>query len=306
MNVTLTGATGFVGSRLVAKLLAGGHQVHVLGRRRSSKLPASVSFSEWNAASEPPPDTVAGADAVIHLAGEPVGQRWTSQAKARIRDSRVEGTRLLVSALARQPRRPAVLVCASAIGIYGSRGDETLTETSASGQGFLAEVVTDWESAAQAAEPFGIRVVPVRFGIVLGPGGALAKMLPAFRLGVGGRIGSGRQWMSWIHIVDAVDLSLFALGNSALRGPVNAVSPHPVTNLEFTREFAAALHRPAIFPVPEAALKLVFGEMAGMLLGSQRVLPEAAEAAGFRFRYPELRPALEDVLASRNSDSEAQ
>ncbi len=306
MNVTLTGATGFVGSRLLAKLLADGHQVHVLGRRRSAKLPASVSFSEWSAASEPPPDSVAGADAVIHLAGEPVAQRWTSQGKARIRDSRVEGTRLLVSALSRQPRRPAVFVCASAIGIYGARGDEILTETSASGQGFLAEVVTDWEKAAQAAEPLGIRVVSVRFGVVLGQDGALAKMLPAFRLGVGGRIGSGRQWMSWIHIVDAVDLILLALGNSALRGPVNATSPQPVTNLEFTRELAAALHRPAVFPIPEAALKLLFGEMAGMLLGSQRVLPKTAEAAGFRFRYPALRPALEEILASRNSRSEAQ
>jgi len=306
MNVTLTGATGFVGSHLVAKLLAGGHQVHVLGRRRSPKLPASVSFSEWNAASEPPPDSVAGADAVIHLAGEPVAQRWTSQAKARIRDSRVEGTRLLVNALSGQPRRPAVFVCASAIGIYGSRGDEALTETSAPGQGFLAQVVTDWESVAQAAEPLSIRVVSVRFGIVLGQGGALAKMLPAFRLGIGGRIGSGRQWMSWIHIADAVDLILLALSNSTLKGPVNTTSPQPVTNLEFTRVLAAALHRPAIFPVPEAALKLLFGEMASMLLGSQRVLPKAAEAAGFRFRYAELRPALEEILASRNSGSEAQ
>ncbi len=306
MNITLTGATGFVGSRLLAKLIADGHRVHVLGRRRSPKLPGSVSFSEWSAASEPPPESLAGADAVIHLSGEPVAQRWTAAAKARIRNSRVDGTRLLVGALARQPRRPAVFVCASAIGFYGSRGDETLTETSAAGQGFLAEVVTDWESAAQAAEPLSIRVVSLRLGVVLGQGGALAKMLPPFRFGVGGRIGSGRQWMSWIHIADAVALSLFAVDNSALRGPVNATSPQPVTNLDFTRELAAGLHRPAIFPVPPVALKLLFGEMAGVLLGSQRVLPKAAEAAGFHFRYPELRPALAEILASQTSAFEAK
>ncbi len=305
MNITLTGATGFVGSRLLAKLVADGHRVHVLGRRRSPKLPGSVAFSEWSAASEPPPESLAGADAVIHLAGEPVAQRWTAEAKARIRNSRVEGTRLLVDALARQPRRPAVFVCASAIGIYGSRGDEILTETSTAGQGFLAEVVTDWESAAHAAEPLSIRVVLLRLGVVLGHGGALAKMLPPFRFGVGGRIGSGRQWMSWIHADDAIALILFALENSALRGPVNATSPQPVTNLEFTHELAAALHRPAIFPVPPVALKLLFGEMAGVLLGSQRVLPKMAEASGFQFRYPELRPALE-ILTSRTSASEAK
>ena len=306
MNITLTGATGFLGSGLLAKLIADGHRVHVLGRRRSARLEASVAFSEWSAEAEPPPESLAGADAVIHLAGEPVAQRWTAAAKARIRNSRVDGTRLLVDALARQPRRPAVFVCASAIGIYGSRGDEILTETSAAGQGFLAEVVTDWESAAQAAEPLSIRVVSLRLGVVLGRGGALAKMLPPFRFGVGGRIGSGRQWMSWIHIADAVALILFALGNTALRGPVNATSPQPVTNLEFTHELAGALHRPAIFPVPPVALKLLFGEMAGVLLGSQRVLPKTAEAAGFQFRYPELRPALEEILAYQTSAFEAK
>ena len=306
MNITLTGATGFVGGRLLARLVADGHRVHVLGRRRGSSLAASVAFSEWSAASEPPPESLAGADAVIHLSGEPVAQRWTAAAKARIRNSRVEGTRLLVNSLARQTRRPAVFVCASAIGIYGSRGDEILTETSAAGQGFLAEVVTDWESAAQAAEPLSIRVVSLRLGVVLGRGGALAKMLLPFRLGVAGRIGSGQQWMSWIHIADAVALILFALENSALRGPMNATSPQPVTNLDFTRELAAVLHRPTIFPVPPVALKLLFGEMASMLLDSERVLPHAAEAAGFRFHYPELRPALDEILAAGTSASEAK
>ena len=280
--------------------------MHILGRRRRPGIPASASFSEWNAASEPPPESIAGADAIIHLAGEPVAQRWTEQAKARIRNSRVEGTRLMVQALSHHAQKPAVLVCASAIGFYGSRGDEILTETSAAGQGFLAEVVTDWEREAQAAEALGIRVVSLRFGVVLGPGGALAKMETPFRLGLGGRIGSGRQWMSWIHVEDAAGLMLFALENTALHGPVNATSPQPVTNREFTRELAGALHRPAIFPVPESALKLLFGEMAGMLLDSQRVLPKAAEAAGFRFRHPELASAFRDILAGRKPASEAQ
>ena len=306
MNITLTGASGFVGGHVVKKLLADGHRVHVLGRRRSAGLPASAKFSEWNAASEPPPESIAGADAIIHLAGEPVAQRWTPQAKARIRNSRVEGTRLVVQALSRLAQRPRVLVCASAIGFYGSRGEEILTETSAAGQGFLAEVVTDWEREAQAAEPLGVRVTSLRFGVVLGQGGALAKMLLPFRLGIGGRIGSGRQWMSWIHVEDVAGLILFAMENTDLRGSVNATSPQPVTNREFTSELAAALHRPAVFPVPESALKLLLGEMASILLDSQRVLPKAAEAAGFRFRYPELGPALQDILAGRNSASEAQ
>ncbi len=306
MNVTLTGATGFVGRAVLARLVDGGHTVHVLGRRRGRGLPAAVRCSEWNATSEPPPESLAGADAVIHLAGEPVAQRWTAEAQARIRNSRVEGTRLLVNALSRQARRPAVLVCASAIGFYGSRGDEILSETSAAGRGFLAELVIDWESTAQAAEPLGIRVVLLRIGMVLGRGGALAKMLPPFRLGLGGRIGSGRQWISWIHIADAVSLILFALGNSVLHGPVNATAPEPVTNLDFTRQLAAALHRPAVFPLPEAALKLLFGEMASVLTDSERVLPKVAESAGFRFQYRELQPALEDILTSRNPGSEAQ
>ena len=306
MNVVVTGATGFVGSRVVLKLLSDGHRVHILGRRRGIQLPSSVAFSEWDAASEPPLESLDGANAVIHLAGEPVAQRWTSEVKARIRNSRVEGTRLLVDALSRVPKRPSVLVCASAIGIYGSRDDKILTETSSPGQGFLADVVVGWEAAAQAAERLRIRVTRLRIGAVLGHGGALAKMLLPFRLGVGGRIGSGRQWMSWIHIEDGVRLILFAMESEALRGAVNAVAPNPVTNREFTRELAAALHRPAFFPVPRLALKLLFGEMADVLLESERVLPKTAESAGFRFQYPELKAALADILESQSSGSEAQ
>jgi uncharacterized protein len=298
MKITLTGASGFVGSRVLAKLLADGHQAHVLGRKRDPALPAGVAFSQWDATAEPDPASISDADAIIHLAGEPVGQRWTAEVKTRIRDSRGRGTTLLVSALRKLSRRPAVLVAASAIGIYGSRGDEVLTETSPAGQGFLAEVVRHWEAAALSAESAGIRVACLRLGVVLGKGGALAKMLPPFRLGIGGRIGSGHQWMSWIHLEDVVRMIVFALENAGLHGAVNTTAPNPVTNRQFTEDLASALHRPAIFPIPELALKLMFGEMSSVLLASQRVLPKAANAAGFRFQYPDLRPALVQILNS--------
>ena len=253
----------------------------------------------WRSAeAEPPSGSLAGADAVIHLAGEPVAQRWTPEVKNRIRGSRVDGTRHLVNALSTESRRPQVLICASAIGIYGSRGDEVLTENSSRGDDFLARLVIDWEQAALLAEALGIRVVRLRFGVILGrDGGALAKMLPPFRFGLGGRLGSGRQWTSWIHIDDVINLILFALATPAVRGAVNATAPEPVTNAEFTKELAAALHRPAIFPVPKFALNLLFGEMAGVVLASQRVIPEAAKNAGFEFEYPQLGPALRRLLA---------
>jgi uncharacterized protein (TIGR01777 family) len=297
MNVTLTGATGFLGQRLLASLVDGGHKVWTLGRKRPQSAPSSVQFSEWNAEAEPPPESLAQADAVIHLAGEPVAQRWTAEVKRRIRSSRVDGTRHLVNALLKLPRRPEVLVCGSAIGIYSSRGDEILTEASTPGSDFLAQVCIDWEQEALAAEALGIRVVLPRTGVVLGQGGALAKMLAPFRLGVGGRIGDGRQWMSWIHIEDEVRLILFAMEHSGIRGPMNASAPTPARNVEFTRVLASVLHRPAIFPVPAVALKILFGEMSGILLASQRVLPQSAQAAGFEFKYPELRPALNQILA---------
>jgi len=283
MNITVTGATGFIGERLVRNLLEAGHSVHALGRKRSRTLPPAVRFSEWNSTeAEPAAESLAAADAIIHLAGEPVAQRWTPEAKQRIRSSRVDGTRNLVSALSKQSQRPQVLVCASAIGYYGSRGDEILTEKSDPGRDFLAQVVVDWEQSAREAEALGIRVVPLRFGVVLGKdGGALPKMLPPFRLGLGGRLASGQQWMSWIHVDDVIGLIRFALENSTVRGPMNAT----------------ALHRPAILPVPRFALKLLFGEMAEVILGSQRVIPQAARSAGFQFEYPELRPALVRLLS---------
>jgi hypothetical protein len=286
MNVTVTGATGFIGTRLTRALLDAGHTVHALRR------------GEWQSEErEPPPEAFAGADAVIHLAGEPVAQRWTPEVKKRIYSSRVDGTRHLVNALSTESRRPQVLICASAVGYYGSRGDEILNEKSAPGNDFLARVVVDWEKAASLAESLGIRVVRLRFGMVLGKeGGALAKMLPPFRLGVGGRLGSGRQWTSWIHIDDLIHLILFALTTASVNGAMNATAPEPVTNAEFTKELAAAIHRPAIFPVPKFALRLLFGEMAGMLLASQRVIPDAAKNAGYEFQYPKLGPALRRLV----------
>ncbi|HML17583.1 MAG TPA: TIGR01777 family oxidoreductase, partial [Bryobacteraceae bacterium] len=241
------------------------------------------------------PENFAGLAAVVHLGGEPVAQRWTAAARLRILRSRVDGTRRLVEALKANP--PAVLISASAIGYYGSRGDEILTETSSGANDFLGQVAQEWERAALAAESFGVRVVILRIAMVLGRGGgALAKMLTPFRLGIGGRIGSGKQWMSWIHLDDLAALIAFALEHPTLRGAVNASAPEPVTNAEFTRELARALHRPAIFPVPEAALKLMFGEMSQMILASERVLPEAALRAGFSFRFPRIREALRDLV----------
>jgi len=277
MNIAITGASGLIGTRLRERLTSAGHVA--LAVPRDAAPPAC--------------------DALVHLAGEPVSQRWTEAAKKRIHDSRVEGTRRLVNALSTESTRPRVLVCASAVGYYGSRGDQILTEASTPGSDFLARVVMDWEEAAQLAESLDIRVVRLRFGMVLGPGGALAKLLPLFRFGVGGKLASGHQWMAWIHIEDVVNLILFALDYAAVRGAVNATAPHPVTNEEFTDRLGIALHRPAILPVPAFALKLALGEMSEMVLASQRVLPTVAKSAGFRFQYPELRAALENLLAAR-------
>ena len=256
----------------------------------------ALSRAAWNVlAGEPPAESLTGADAVVHLAGAPVSQRWTWGVKKEIRASRVQGTHHLVTALSTLNMRPAVLVCASAIGIYGDRGDEVLTEASPVASGFLADVCRAWEGEADLAESLGIRVVKLRFGIALGrKGGALEKMLPPFRAFMGGKLGPGSQWMSWIHIADIVGLIRHSLDHP-LSGVVNATAPNPVRNRDFTRELGAALHRPAIFPVPAMALRILLGEMAGVLLASQCVLPKAAESAGYRFAFPELGPALRDL-----------
>ena len=298
MNITLTGASGFLGTRLVARLLRDGNTLHVLGRKRSPDLPPAVSFTEWDALKGPAPAaSLSDADAVIHLAGEPVARRWNSSVKQRILDSRKIGTRNLVRGLADAQRRAPVLVSASATGYYGDRGEETLVEDSAPGTGFLSEVCVAWEQQALNAETMGIRVATVRIGIVLGKeGGALAQMLPAFKMGVGGRLGSGRQWMSWIHVDDLIELFVFAVMRDGVAGAVNGVSPAPVRNADFTAALAGVLHRPAIFPVPRFALKVLFGEMADIVLWGQKVTPKVAESSGFQFQYRDLNGALVDCL----------
>ena len=296
MRIAITGASGLIGRRLMKKLGAAGHSLHVLSRHAGTNLPPGVKISVWDASRGEPPAGALECDAVVHLAGEPVAQRWNGGVKQAIRESRVTGTRNLVQALSKQAAKPTVLVCASAVGYYGSRGDDVLTESAGPGSGYLAEVCVAWEKEAQAAEALGIRVVRVRTGIVLdAKGGALQRMLPPFKLGVGGKLGDGRNWMPWIHLEDLAGIFEFAL-SAPLAGAVNGAAPNPVRNSEFTRSLAAAVHRPALFPVPKLALKVMYGEMAEVVFASQRALPQAAESAGFRFKFPQLDAALADVL----------
>jgi uncharacterized protein (TIGR01777 family) len=298
MQVTISGGTGFVGSRLLAQLLPAGARVHLLTRRLRPGFPDGVTPHLWDHLREPaPPESLAGSDAVIHLMGEPVAQRWSPEIKRRIRESRTVSTRNLVDAIAAAETKPSLLISASAIGFYGSRGEEWLDEDSAAGTGFLAELSQEWEAEAMRAAEFGTRVLCLRIGIVLGTeGGALARMLPPFKLGVGGPLGTGEQWMSWIHVDDLVGMMLFALRYPHIQGVWNAVSPNPATNLEFTRTLARILKRPAFLPVPEFGLKLLFGEGTQALLSSQRVKPKNAEAAGFRFQHAGLHAALRQLL----------
>ena len=248
----------------------------------------------------PPPEAFEGVDTVLHLAGESVAEgRWTTAQKARIRDSRIVGTRHLVQGIAQAASKPAVLVSASAVGYYGNRGDEELTEAAPPADDFLARVCVDWEHEALAAEKAGVRVVTARTGIVLGAGGgALAKMLTPFKLGGGGPLGNGRQWMPWIHVADLARLYVHAAECESIRGPMNAVAPHPVRNLEFTKALGRAVHRPAFIPAPYFGLRLLFGEFAQVLFASQRVLPRVALDTGFVFQFPEIAGALREILAA--------
>jgi uncharacterized protein (TIGR01777 family) len=300
MKVAVTGSTGLVGAALGSYLEAGGHAVTRIVRGRPGRGQAA-----WDpAGGSIDAARLEGVDAVVHLAGESIASgRWTAEKKRRIRDSRVGGTRLLASALARLDAKPRTLVCASAIGYFGNRGDELLDEASSAGDGFLSEVCTEWERAASPAAEAGIRVVHLRLGLVLSPaGGALGRMLTPFRLGMGGRLGSGEQWMSWIAIDDLLSVIHHVLAHDGLRGPVNAVAPHPVTNAEFTRALGRVVGRPAVAPVPGFAARLAFGEMAdALLLSSARVLPEKLQASGFQFRYPTLDAALAHLLGRKAS-----
>jgi hypothetical protein len=296
MNILVTGSRGLIGRALVPFLTAGGHRVIRLVRSKASSDAGDVVWDP--AAGMIDRAALAGLEAVVHLAGENIFGRWTARKKAQIRDSRVHATRLLSEALAQLSRPPRVFVCASAAGFYGDRGSEILREESASGSSFLAEVCREWEAATHAAANAGIRVVNLRTGIVLAAaGGALATMLLPFRLGLGGRIGSGRQFLSWITLDDLLEVILHALQTEGLRGPVNAVAPNPVTNLEFARTLGRVLLRPTLFPVPAFAARLVLGEMADeLLLASARLEPARLRAAGFRFRFPELEGALRHLL----------
>jgi hypothetical protein len=297
MKTLLTGATGLIGRELVGRL----EQAVVLSRdpeQARRRLPG-VEAHLWAPEAGPPPAAAFhGVEVVFNLAGEPVAEgRWTDERKRRIRDSRVLGTRNLVAGLAGLTSLPRVLVSVSAVGYYGDRGDEELDETSSPGHGFLADVCVEWEREALTAERLGIRVVCVRTGIVLAHGGgALAKMLLPFRMGAGGRLGSGRQWMPWIHLEDEVGILLHVVEDARIHGAVNAVGPRPVTNAELTRALGHAVHRPTFLPVPKAALRLAFGEMSEILTASQRVLPKEAERSGYTFKHPELAGALTAVL----------
>ena len=301
MKVLVTGSTGLVGTALVKELARDGHTVCRLIRPLSTVVGGAREGFDvaWNPSTGELGGAGVGADAVVNLAGASIaGGRWTKARKELLRTSRLDATRALVGALAKMSARPRVLVSASAIGIYGDRGDELLTEDSKPGSDFLAGLARDWEGEALKAEVLGIRVVLARFGIILAQhGGALAKMLLPFKLGVGGSLGSGKQWMSWITLEDAVAIIRFAMHNGAVRGAMNVVAPQPVQNAEFTKELAKALRRPGLFPAPAFALRLALGEMAdALLLPSQRVSTEKLLELGYRFRFPELPSALRAVL----------
>jgi uncharacterized protein (TIGR01777 family) len=299
MKILITGSTGLVGTAITQDLQRAGHTVCRLVRPGTSPGSSPGFDVNWNPATGELGGAAVGADAVVNLAGASIADgRWTPQRKALLRSSRIDTTRALVQALAKMSARPRVLVSASATGIYGNRGDETLTEASQPGKDFLSEIAKEWESEAIKAEVLGIRVVRTRFGVILSKhGGALPQMMRPFQFGVGGKIGTGKQWLSWITLDDTVGILRLALENANITGPLNVVSPQPVTNADFTKILAAALHRPALFPAPAFALRLILGEMAdALLLSSQRVQPAQLQKLNHRFLHPDPANALAAIL----------
>jgi uncharacterized protein (TIGR01777 family) len=298
MKILISGSTGLVGSELCATLTASGHEIARLVRESPHSRQPEIIWHPANSTINL--NGLEGFEGVVHLAGENIaGGRWTEARKQRIRDSRVQGTRFLCESLARLERKPRTLVCASAIGFYGNRDDELLDESSPPGRDlFLVDVCKQWEAACEPARAAGIRVVNLRFGVILSPkGGALSKMLLPFKLGAGGTIGDGKQWMSWIALDDAVGAIQHCLVTDSLMGPVNAVTPHPVTNHEYTKTLGKVLRRPTILPMPAFAARLAFGQMADeLLLASARVVPRELQSTGYPFRQPELEPALRHLL----------
>jgi len=296
MVIGITGATGFVGRHVIHKAVAAGHEVVAFSRNPAAAIPGAREVRGWGRGASP---DVSALEGVIHLAGEPVLGLWTQSKRQAILDSRVEGTRQLVAALQAANPRPATLLCASAIGYYGDRGDEWLSEDSPPGRGFLAGVTRAWEAEALAARNLGVRVACARLGLVLGPdGGTWPLLRKVFRAGLGGRLGSGRQWMSWVHIDDVAGLLLAALGDARYDGPFNVVGPAPVTNADLTRSVARVLHRPAFVSAPSAVLRLLLREQAVMFLGSQRVLPQLALERGYRHVFATLDAALGDLAGT--------
>ena len=296
MKVLITGSHGLVGKALISELIKDGHEIVSLVRHKSE----GASEIEWHPnQGSIDSERVSGFDVVVHLAGESIASgRWTDEKKRKIRESRVDGTTLLSRALAQSSKAPAAFISASAIGYYGNRADELLNEKSAPGNDFLAEVCVAWERATGEAEARGVRTVHARFGIILDQeGGALAKMLTPFRMGVGGRIGDGKQWMSWIALADVIQGLKFVIEHNSITGPVNFVAPNPVTNSEFTKSLGEAVSRPTLFPMPSFAARLAFGEMAdALLLSSAKVEPKRLQESGYRFEFENLQPALAAIL----------
>jgi uncharacterized protein (TIGR01777 family) len=302
LRVTVTGATGLIGPQLIAALHGLGAEVTVLSRdpARAEKTLGGVDAVHWDLMEQAAPaEALSGRDAVVHLAGEPVAQRWSASAKRAIRESRVVGTRNLIEGISRAEERPPVLVSSSAIGYYGAHGEEPLDEDAPPGSDFLAEVCVAWETEAARAAELGVRVVQVRTGVVLDSGGgALGKMLPPFRLGVGGPVAGGRQYISWIHTDDLVGLMLAALQDERWSGPINATAPEPLPNRDFSRVLGKVLHRPSLLPVPGAALRVLYGEMAEIVTSGARVVPAKPLVLGYEFRHPQLEEALSSAIDS--------